>query len=235
MSNARAMIGLTICCCLLTVGVKAQSTTPIQTQVESVLDSWQSRAAARQGLLKLASESEVVNALGAIAESRKQPFGRRSHAIGLLATFKNGRSVKVLARVTDAAKPPYRCGAIQALAEIASKATLPVLVSKLDDHSVCMQTQSTDPARTSDVYVSDEAVRALEQITGQTFGQESSTGHRAIQPWKEWWAKQRQERGAKQNDHADTVDPAIGNLAGGPPFLPWFFLCFTTPWVPTLS
>lgn len=211
--RSRAMITLMICCCLV-VGAKAQATTPIQAQIESILDSWQSRTVAREAVLKAGSESEVLSALGTIAGSGKQPFGRRSHAIALLATFKNSQSVKLLARVAKTGKPPHRCGAIQALAEIASKATLPVLVSKLDDHSVCMQIQSTDPARTSDVYVSDEAVRALEHVTGQSFGQESSPGHRATQPWKDWWAKQHQERGAAHDNRADTVDLKAGNLDG---------------------
>lgn len=188
MSSFRVMLTLIIMCSLLAVGVKAQSTS-IQAQIESLLDAGQSRVAARESLLKLGSESDVINVLGTIAESRKQPFGRRSRAIGLLATFKNDRSIRVLARVADEAKPLFRCGAIQALAEISSKATLPVLVSKLDDRSVCMQIQSTDPARTSHVFVSDEAVRALEQITGETFREGTPTGHRATEPWKKWWAR----------------------------------------------
>lgn len=169
------------------------SKTSNRTQIESLLDSWEKRTTAREAALKVGSESEVVRVLGAIAESRNQAFGRRSHAIALLATFKSGLSVKALARVANTANPTYRCGAIQALAEIASKATLPVLVSKLDDHSVCMQIQSTDPARTSNVHVSDEAVRALEGVTGHTFGHGSSNGHRETEPWKEWWEKQQQD------------------------------------------
>jgi HEAT repeat protein len=113
-----------------------------------------------------------------------------SRAIGLLGTFKSAESVNGLAQITEAKKPLYRCLAIQSLAEIASKETLPVLIKKLDDRAVCMKTTSTDPARDNSVFVSDEAVRALETITGQAFGNVDSLGHRPSKPWKEWWTKQ---------------------------------------------
>jgi len=193
MLNPKATIALMICCRLSTFELQAQSM-PIQNRVESLIDSWEGRPTARESLLKVGSEPEVLKALGAIAASSRQPFMRRRHAIGVLATFKSDQSVGLLARVAESAEALYRCDAIQALAEIATKSTVPVLVGKLDDHSVCMQFQFSDPASTADVYVSDEAVRALESVTGQTFGQKSSDSHRVTNPWKSWWAKQQRER-----------------------------------------
>jgi len=188
--SAYKLVSASIFCCLVaTVGVRAQSTAS-RSRVESLLDSWQNRTSAREGLLKLGEEPDIIKTLGAIAGSAEEPAGRRYHAIGLLATFKGKPSVTVLGRLSETGEPVYRCAAIQALTEIASRAVLPILVSKLDDHCICMQIQSTDPDRTSDVYVSDEAVRALEHITGRTFAQQVGAAHRAVQPWKEWWAKQ---------------------------------------------
>ena len=184
-----------ILCSIAPVGANAQPSTPIQSQVESVLDGWQGWKAARESLLKSGTESDVVGALGKIAQAGEQSYARRSHAIELLATFKSDESVKMLEGVTIGADPVFRCVAIRSLAAIGSKSTVPILINKLDDRAVCMQMQSTDPARADDVYVSDLAVGALEQVTGQTIGEKSSSGHRATQPWKEWWAKQHQ-RGA---------------------------------------
>jgi len=192
------MILFLILCSLPPIGANAQPSTPIQSQVESVLDGWQGWKPARESLLKLGTESDVLGALGTIAKTGAQSYMRRSHAIELLATFKSDESVKMLERVTIGADPVFRCAAIRSLAAIGSKSTVPILISKLDDRSVCMQMQSTDPARSDDVFVSDLAVGALEQVTGQTLGEKSSTGHRATQPWKKWWDKQRQQqRGAR--------------------------------------
>ena len=78
-------------------------------------------------------------------------------------------------------QPIYRCLAVQALAEISTEETLPVLVKKLDDASACMKAVATDPASEHDVLVYDEAVRALEHVTGLSF---KGKGTKA---WKAWW------------------------------------------------
>jgi HEAT repeat protein len=167
----------------------AQSAAPIQSQVEAVLDGWQGWKAARESLLKLGMGTDVIGALGAISQEKGQTYTRRSHAIELLATFKSDESVKILGQVTINSDPVFRCAAIRSLAAIGLKSTVPILVHKLDDRSVCMQMQSTDPAHADDMYVSDLAVGALEQVTGQTFDKKSSNPHRPTQPWKEWWIK----------------------------------------------
>jgi HEAT repeat protein len=193
MRGPAATIVLIICSLFPAMPETAKSTPQLQAQLEAVLDDWQSRASAREAALKIANDRQIPQALGAIAEGTEQPPGRRRHAIQLLATFKNGTSIAVLTRLTDHAAPPSRCLAIHSLAEIGSKQTIPILVGKLDDHSVCMKIQSTDPARTTDVYVSDEAVRALELVTGQTLGQQVDSQHRSAEPWKAWWSKQQKD------------------------------------------
>src|SRR5215471_11400395 len=99
MNMSRAAITVLILCSLLPVEGNAQPSTPIQSQVESVLDSWQGWKAARESLLKFGKESDVVGALGAISQAGGQSYARRSHAIELLATFKIDESVKMLERV----------------------------------------------------------------------------------------------------------------------------------------
>jgi len=95
MLNPKATIALMICCRLSTFELQAQSM-PIQNRVESLIDSWEGRPTARESLLKVGSEPEVLKALGAIAASSRQPFMRRHHAIGVLATFKSDQSVGLL-------------------------------------------------------------------------------------------------------------------------------------------
>ena len=55
-----------------------------------------------------------------------------------------------------------------------------------------MQEIVTDPARKSDLYVSDVAVGVLERTTGHSFEKETFGVHRATKPWKDWWAKNKE-------------------------------------------
>lgn len=177
---------LFVLACVL--GAAAGQTSP-QSQVEAAIDSWSDRAGTREEITKLTVDP--VSILAIIARSSSQPEVRRSHAIALLGTFKVASSERVLRQLADDENPVYRCLALQSLVELKARDALPVLVGKLNDQAVCMKITSTDPAREGDVYVSDEAVRLLEQVTGQSFEQESAGGHRATKPWKEWWTKQR--------------------------------------------
>jgi HEAT repeat protein len=178
--------------CLLNAAVlNGQPAQEIRSQIEAILESWSDREAGRLAVSERGPEG--VKALVSIAVSPEQTHLRRSRAISLLGTFNTSEAVRGLTRITEDRKPLYRCLALQALAELRSEETLEAVISKLDDRAVCMKTVSTDPAREEDVFVSDEAVRALERITGLSFEQECPThkGHRATQPWKQWWEKRR--------------------------------------------
>ncbi len=118
-----------------------------------------------------------------VATAADQPHLRRARAISLLATMRDPQSVRTLATIADHAKPTYRCLAIQALAEVGTEETLPWLVRKLDDNSSCMKTITTDPVREHDVLVSDEAVRALEHVTG------ALPEGKGAEAWKRWWLR----------------------------------------------
>jgi HEAT repeat protein len=135
----------------------------VRSQVEAALDSWSSRDSARDAISKISHDP--LSALIAISKSKREPEVRRSRAIALLATFKVASSEHALDRLADDSDPKYRCLALHSIAELKSHSALPVLIRKLDDHAVCMKAVSTDPAEEHKVYVSDEAVRLLEQTT----------------------------------------------------------------------
>jgi HEAT repeat protein len=169
-------------------GSAAAQTSP-RSQVGAAIDSWSDHAGKREEITKITRDP--VTLLAAIAKSSRQPDVRRSHAIALLATFKEPSSEHVLNQLVDDRNPKYRCLALQSLTELEARGAVPALVRKLNDQAVCMKTVSTDPAQDHDVYVSDEAGRLLEQLSGQSFEQKSANGHRGTKPWKEWWAKQK--------------------------------------------
>ncbi|HZR32726.1 MAG TPA: HEAT repeat domain-containing protein [Terriglobales bacterium] len=162
--------------------------TSVQSQVESILDSGSSRSETRDLILKISDHPVPV--LLSIAQSTGESHVRRTRAINLMAAFKTEESERALAEIAEHGNARLRCSALQAFVELKSRDAIPMLIKKLDDQAVCMQTVETDPARQYDVYVSDEAVRLLEQITRQSFGEKSADGHRATKPWKEWWSKQ---------------------------------------------
>jgi HEAT repeat protein len=179
----------TTICILACAFEAAAGQVPVRSQVESLLDEGASRSHNRDVILRISDAPVPV--LRSIAESDRESYLRRTRAIFLLATFKTPESEHSLHKLADHASPQFRCPALQALAELKSQDAIPMLISKLNDHSVCMQTASTDPAREYDVYVSDEAVRLLEQVTGQRFDREAIGSHRSTGPWKKWWSEQR--------------------------------------------
>jgi hypothetical protein len=162
--------------------------TSVRSQIEAALDSWSSRENTRDAILKVSQDPLPV--LIAISKSRHESDVRRSHAIALLATFTAPLSGSALEQLANDTDPKYRCLALQSIVELKSRSAVPVLIRKLDDHAVCMKSISTDPGEEHQVYVSDEAVRLLEQVTGLSLDKDSTGGHMATKPWKDWWAKQ---------------------------------------------
>lgn len=166
----------------------AVAQTSLQARIEVTLDSWSGRSSTREAILKLSDNP--VPALINVANSKLGSELRRVHAVDLLAAFKTQASERALKQVARQGTPVLRCSALRALVELDARHAIPVLVDRLDDHGACMRTISTDPAGEHDVYVSDEAVRLLEQITGQSFDQAPSNDHRTTKPWKQWWIEQ---------------------------------------------
>ncbi len=158
-------------------------------EVETALDGWSSRTSVLEGLAKISAN--VVPVLVSIAVDPHESHLRRWRAILLLGTFKTHEAVDGLARLSKDNNPLYRCFSIQSMAEIGSSATIPALIDKISDHDVCMKTVSSDPAEETQVFVSDEAVRALEKVTERSFG-EGADGHKLTKPWQDWWEKHKQ-------------------------------------------
>jgi hypothetical protein len=176
-------------------GLVAQD--PQLSQIQAAVDTGSSRTNIRDAILKITPDP--VPALICIVSSKDEPEFRRRRAIALLGTFHSDQSEHALDQLTDDPEPFYRCLALQSLVELKSRIAVPVLIRKLDDPTACMTQVSTDPAEEHDVYVSDEAVRLLEDITGRSFEREPIYGHRKTKPWKKWWAKQKKSPPKSRN------------------------------------
>ena len=193
MSNLRMPVALTSALLLATIAALALCQTEsgdVRRKVELALDSWTDRASAHESVEKLGQRGFV--AVASIAENSKEPSLRRRLAISLLATFNTQESVDSLIKILNDERAVFRCLAIHSLIEIKKRRAVPALIRKLDDQTVCLKSVQTHTKEQIDVYVSDEAVRALEGITGVSFEEEKDLwiiGHRSTQPWREWWAK----------------------------------------------
>jgi hypothetical protein len=166
-------------------GVAAQ--TAPRSDVVAAIDSWQTRTATRDAISRVGGDPVPI--LISIASSKTEPGVRRTHAIALLATFRDPRSEHALNEETNDGDPRYRCLALQSLVEQQSRYAIPALIKKLDDRGACMKSRSSDPSTEIDVYVSDEAVRLLELVTGISFEHANGATHKETQPWKDWWLK----------------------------------------------
>ncbi len=161
-------------------------------QVEMILDATTDRARLHDSVTAMGKPG--MRALILIAMSADQTCSRRDRAIGLLGSFRCRESVTALEHLTEDEDPSVRRRALEAIAEHPLPVSAPVLVRHLSDPEVCLHLVVTDPAREYDIYVSDEAVRHLERLTGLSFdGNELAAGvHRATEPWKRWWVKARE-------------------------------------------
>jgi hypothetical protein len=174
---------------LLLFASSALAQTSSRSEVAAAIDSWQSRASISAAILKISGDPGP--ALVAIANSKDESTIHRTHAISLLATIKSSGAEFGLEELANVGEPVFRCLGLQSLVELKSRDAIPTLINKLRDHDTCMKLNSSDPPREYDIYVSDEAVRLLELVTGQSFEPNFIYGHRKTEPWKKWWVKQK--------------------------------------------
>ena len=183
MKFCQAIIGL------LVAALSVMAQTSPRSKVAAAIDSWETRASTRAAIVKIGGDP--MPALVAIIESKQDPYVRKWHAILLLPTFKSSGAELGIKEIINVGEPIFRCFALEALVELKSRDAVPILIVKLDDHDTCRQENSSDPARQSDISVSDEAVRLLEHVTGLSFDGEQFGSHRKTEPWKKWWMKQK--------------------------------------------
>jgi WD40 repeat protein len=101
------------------------------------------------------------------------------------------------------------CVAINALQSYRTPDLVPLFMGRLDDRQSCgnivrftIGGGGRGKDKETEVFVSDEAVGALERVTGMRLEQENDLfviGHRATQPWKDWW---------NENQAAFAADPS---------------------------
>mgnify|MGYP001769237274 CR=1 FL=1 len=160
--------------------------TDIKIKVSAIIDNWKTRAEASAAIHDIGQDA--LDCIGIIAIDEHETHIRRWRSIMLLGTAPSKQSIPFLGQIATTSKAIYRCLALQALAESGSKHAIPILISQLDNCESCMIVTSTDPMQEDAILVSDEAVRALETITGKSFEPNVTFGvHRATGPWKKWW------------------------------------------------
>jgi Tol biopolymer transport system component len=214
-------------------------------QIEAVLDKSTNRILLNEVVDNLGEEGKQI--LVQIAGDLKQSPKRRGQAISLLGEHRSEAGKKLLLGMLS--DYPTLCGAIHPLQEYRDPNLVPQFISLLDDRRSCgnmIEFSIGGDAREkkTTVFVSDEAVDALERVTGKRLEKENDLfliGHRATQPWKEWWKSNRiaflanplsfmtsEERDERQDDHypcsvetiATSPDSKLA-FSAGKSFDPW--------------
>ena len=164
----------------------------VMAQITAALEWSAGREFLNEVMDNFGEEGEQI--LGQIAADDHQSNERRGRAIWLLGEHHSETGKRCLLQLLD--NRTTRCAAIRAIQEYREPEIVPHLVSLLDDESSCsvfipFSTPENKADRIlSPISVSDEAVYDLEQITVRHLrdeDQNSLLGHRATQPWKDWW------------------------------------------------
>jgi WD40 repeat protein len=166
-----------------------------RSQIEAVLDKSTNRILLSEVVNDFGEEGKGV--LVEIAGDESQSSKRRGEAIRLLGEYRSDAGERLLLEMLRDHKTA--CGVINALQEYRSREIVPAFIALLDDHRSCgsivrFNAGGQGKQDQTEVFVSDEAVGGLERLTNKRFEKERDLfviGHRATQPWKDWWSENR--------------------------------------------
>jgi len=166
-----------------------------QNQIEAALDRTTNTILLRDVLDDYGKEGKSI--LVQIAGDSTQPSKRRGQAIQLLGEHRSDAGERLLMAMLH--DPKTICAAISPLQQYRDPQLIPNFVALLDDKRSCgnmvrFSTGGNEREESTEVSLSDEAVGALERLTGKRLEKERDlflVGHRATRPWKEWWNENR--------------------------------------------
>lgn len=166
-----------------------------QSQIQTALDRTTNLILLREVVDDYGEEGKGI--LVQIAGDETQPANRRGRAIQLLGEHRSDAGEKLL--ITMFNDPKRICAAIPSLQHYRNPQLIPRFIALLDDHRNCgIETRydvgGSGKERTTEVFLSDEIVEALERLTGKRLEKERDLfliGHRATQPWIDWWNENR--------------------------------------------
>ena len=179
-----------------------------QSQIEAALDKTTNRILLREVVDDYGDEGKQI--LVGIASDHNQTPRRRGQAIQLLGEHRSEAGERMLLGMLD--DPAMICSVVSPLQEYRDPQVVPKLIAMLDDQRSCGEVVRFSigghgKEEKTGVFLSDEAVEALERLTGKRFEQERDlfiVGHRATQPWKDWWS---QNRDAFQSSPSSFIIP----------------------------
>jgi hypothetical protein len=167
-----------------------------QSQIQDALDRTTNRILLREVVDDYGEPAKRI--LVQIAGDENQTPKRRAQAIQLLGEHRSEAGEKLLLVMLD--EPRTVCSVVSPLQEYRDPQLIPKLVAMLDDHRSCgeevrFNIGGHEKEEKTEVFLSDEAVGALERLTAKRFEEERSLfviGHKATQPWKDWWKENRE-------------------------------------------
>jgi len=206
LARITAVLGLALVSNIVLQAQQCEETA--QSQIRDALDKTTNRVLLREVIDDYGEEAKQI--LVQIAGDGNQTPRRRGQAIQLLGEHRSEAGEKLLLAMLD--DPETVCSALNPLQEYRDPELIPRLIAMLDDHRSCGEVVrfsigSSEKQQKTGFDLPDEAVGALEHLTGKRFERERDLfiiGHRSIQPWKDWW---RDNREAFQAAPASFVAP----------------------------
>lgn len=191
-SSIRALINSSVI--LLCVGIPAHGFQgEIATRVTRAIDlmSHQPKAARRE--FERMGAPAFPHILRAIRDDNGLGPIKKAFLVDVIGKSRTKEAASALTEMLSYSDAFVRGLAVSHLGKRRYRPAIPYLVKLLDDRNVFVTNMQTDPDRNEPVLVRDNAMEALQAITGKTMDAGATQDERA-QAWVRWWEKQQRAK-----------------------------------------
>lgn len=165
----------------------------VATRVTRALDlmSHQPKAARRE--LQRIGAPAFPHILRAIREDDGLGPIKKAFLVDVIGKSRTKEAASALTELLSYSDPFVRGLAVSHVGKRRYKPAIPYLVKLLDDKNVFVTNMQTDPDRNEPVLVRDNAMEALQAITGRAIDARATQDERA-KAWLHWWEKQQRPK-----------------------------------------
>lgn len=191
-SRIKALVGASVL--LLCMGTPCPGFQgDVATRVTRAIDlmSHQPKAARRE--LKKIGAPAFPHILRAIRDDSVLGPIKKAFLIDVIGKSRTQEAASALTELLSYSDAFVRGLAVSHLGKRRYKPAIPYLVHLLDDKEVFVTNMQTDPDRNEPVLVRDNAMEALQAITGRTMDAGATQDERA-RAWVRWWEKQQRAK-----------------------------------------
>ncbi|HEV3254715.1 MAG TPA: WD40 repeat domain-containing protein [Candidatus Acidoferrales bacterium] len=198
---------------------KAQDCGSESVSINQILEMWPYHRPLMVRLLQEHGEAGITELVD-VFRDHSRPTEFRRNALSILDEIRAPQTSELLLEAFT--ERDLQCLAISLSGRWRDPRFVPLLVGFLDDRRICGQLEristSSSEIKKTDVFASDEAVQALEIITGTRFEGNKDLfeiGHQATGPWVDWWEKNRAQFEVSPQKFIVPVPPKRDDVSRG--------------------